>query len=81
MKSEKEVLLRLFLKHKLSQRQQDVAYLAIKGLTVNEMASELFIQDKTVKFHLTSIFLKMHVGSRIKLMHKCYRAIIDQMRF
>ena len=81
MKNELEVLERLFLSHNLSQRQQDVAHLVIKGMNVKEMAKEMHIQEKTVKFHLTSVFLKMQVSSKYKLMHKCYRAIFDQMRF
>lgn len=51
----------------LSRREAEVATLVISGLTNKEVASELFVTEKTVKFHLTNIFKKMHVKSRAQL--------------
>lgn len=51
----------------LTTREYEVATLVIKGLSNKAIASELFVTEKTVKFHLTSIYRKMHVKSRTQL--------------
>ncbi len=51
-------------KETLSQREIEVLRLAAKGMSNSEIASELFIAERTVKAHLTNIFNKMGCGSR-----------------
>ncbi len=48
----------------LSKREKEVLSLVSKGLTNKEIAKALFISEKTVKNHLTSIFRKLEVADR-----------------
>lgn len=49
---------------KLTKREKDVLELLVKGNTNKEMADIMFISEKTVKNHLTSIFKKLGVKDR-----------------
>lgn len=49
---------------KLTKRERDVLSLLVKGNTNKEMADMMFISEKTVKNHLTSIFKKLGVKDR-----------------
>lgn len=49
---------------KLTKREKDVLDLLVKGNTNKEMAQSMFISEKTVKNHLTSIFKKLNVKDR-----------------
>ena len=40
----------------LSNRESEVAELVSKGLSNKEVANQLFVTEKTVKFHLTNIY-------------------------
>lgn len=51
-----------------SKAQAEVAELLIKGLTNQEIADKLFVCEKTVKFHITSIFKIANVKCRSKFM-------------
>jgi Response regulator containing a CheY-like receiver domain and an HTH DNA-binding domain len=44
---------------RLTKREKDVLDLLVKGNTNKEMADAMFISEKTVKNHLTSIFRKL----------------------
>lgn len=55
----------------LSQREAEVAELVSKGLSNKEVANQLFVTEKTVKFHLTNIYKKMAVKSRAQLIVWC----------
>jgi DNA-binding CsgD family transcriptional regulator len=55
----------------LSNREAEVAELVTKGLSNKEVASQLFVTEKTVKFHLTNIYKKMNVKSRSQLIVWC----------
>jgi DNA-binding NarL/FixJ family response regulator len=48
----------------LTRRETDVLALLVKGNTNKEMADIMFISEKTVKNHLTSIFRKLGVKDR-----------------
>lgn len=54
----------------LSRREVEVARLASKGYTNNQIADELFISTETVKRHMASIFEKLNIESRKELMMK-----------
>ncbi len=71
-------------KETLSQREIEVLRLAAKGMSNSEIASELFIAERTVKAHLTNIFNKMGVGSRTDAIVKSLREgviILDEINF
>lgn len=55
----------------LSNREAEVAELVTKGLSNKEVANQLFVTEKTVKFHLTNIYKKMSVKSRAQLIVWC----------
>lgn len=49
---------------RLTKRERDVLLLLVKGHSNKEMAEAMFISEKTVKNHLTSIFRKLGVKDR-----------------
>lgn len=51
----------------LSKSEVRVAELIVKGISNKDAASQLFITEKTVKFHLTNIYKKLSVKSRAQL--------------
>lgn len=55
----------------LSNREAEVAELVSQGLSNKEVANQLFVTEKTVKFHLTNIYKKMSVKSRAQLIVWC----------
>jgi DNA-binding NarL/FixJ family response regulator len=48
----------------LTEREVEVLKLIAQGRTNKELASELFISEKTVHHHVSSIFAKIGVGNR-----------------
>ena len=54
----------------LTEREVDVLKLLQEGMQNKEIASALFISAKTVDHHITSIFFKLDVNSRVKAVQK-----------
>ena len=50
----------------LTARELEVLQLLARGLNNRAIADALVISERTVQAHLTSIFSKMHVGSRLE---------------
>lgn len=50
--------------HPLTPREQDVLSELTKGKSNREIASSLFVTEKTVKTHISNIFAKLHVQDR-----------------
>ncbi|MNG34406.1 Transcriptional regulatory protein LiaR [compost metagenome] len=48
----------------LTEREMDVLKLVAQGKSNQEIADDLFIGIKTVKFHVTNIFSKLGVDDR-----------------
>ncbi len=48
----------------LTAREKEVLLLLAQGMTNKEIASDLFITERTVKFHVSSILRKMDKGNR-----------------
>ena len=48
----------------LSEREQDGLPLVAEGLSNKQIAKELIIAESTVRYHLTSVFNKLGVGTR-----------------
>jgi DNA-binding CsgD family transcriptional regulator/tetratricopeptide (TPR) repeat protein len=51
----------------LTAREQVVARLVASGMTNREAAAELFVSVKTIEYHLSVIFTKLHIRSRREL--------------
>lgn len=48
----------------LTDREKEVLFCLVEGLSNKEIAGRLFISDKTVKIHVSKIFKKLNVKSR-----------------
>ena len=51
----------------LSGRELDVARLAARGMRTREIAGQLHISEETVKAHLKTIFQKLNIDRRSRL--------------
>jgi len=54
-------------KYGLSDREEEVMYLLLKGVSVKEIAEKLFISPGTAKNHVLRIYKKTNTHSRIEL--------------
>lgn len=55
------------IENRLTQKEIEVVYLILEGLTNDAIASKLSITPRTVKAHVSSIFTKLHVNDRLSL--------------
>jgi len=55
------------IENRLTQKEKEVAYLILEGLTNDAIASKLDITSRTVKAHTGAIFSKLHVNDRVSL--------------
>jgi DNA-binding CsgD family transcriptional regulator len=51
----------------LTDTERSVALLVAQGLTNRQVAARMFISPHTVKFHLSQVFRKLQLGSRVEL--------------
>ena len=68
--SAKEKIKRMYFSNEnesLTNRENEIASLAAKGLTNKEIADKLFISPNTVKFALKSVFSKLSIHRRSML--------------
>ena len=61
--------------HELSKRELQVAGKIMEGLSNKAIAAELFISERTVKFHCANIYKKLNIRSRTALIASCFRSI------
>ena len=54
----------------LSRREREVALLASRGETAQEIAERLLVSKRTVESHLVSIYAKLGVGSKTELIRR-----------
>lgn len=57
----------------LTPAELDVVRLVSEGLTNNEIATRLFISPRTVQAHLTHVYTKLDLTSRVKLVQEAAR--------
>ena len=62
--------MKFFKNHNLTNREQEVVAKLMFGKSNKEISELLFVTEKTVKFHLTSIYKKTRVKSRAQLLSK-----------
>lgn len=55
------------LREILTKKEFEIVYYAIKGLSNEEIATKLFIEETTIKFHLKNIFKKLNITSKVDL--------------
>jgi DNA-binding NarL/FixJ family response regulator len=60
---------RVFSKYNISQREQEIIRLILKGKTNKDIENKLFISLKTVKSHIYNIYQKLGVKNRLELIH------------
>jgi DNA-binding NarL/FixJ family response regulator len=53
--------------HSLSRRQQQIIEAIVAGCSNKDIASEMSLSERTVKYHLTRIFEKLGVSGRMEL--------------
>lgn len=63
----------------LTQRELDVLRLMAKGLRNKEIAAELFITERTVKFHANSIYQKLEVNGRTEAVSRAIQRGLVQL--
>jgi DNA-binding NarL/FixJ family response regulator len=51
----------------LTPHELQITAFVRRGSTNREIASALFVSDKTVEYHLANVFRKLHVRSRTEL--------------
>ncbi len=51
----------------LTSRERDIADLVLQGLPNKRVAAQLFISEKTVEYHLSNLYAKAGVRSRVEL--------------
>lgn len=61
----------LFLKHKLSRRELEIAQAVCECLSNKQIGEKLFISEKTVKSHISNILAKMGMKDRMQLVMFC----------
>lgn len=68
---------RTYPKDRLSDREAQIAACIVRGLTNSQTANELFVTDKTVKYHLTSVYRKLCVERRSELINLWFEKKLD----
>ena len=58
--------------YELTEREQQVTQLLVRGLAIDEIAQTLWISRHTVRDHVKSIFIKLDVSSRPELTAKLF---------
>lgn len=56
----------------LSHREREVIELLAEGMRDREIARQLFISDRTVKFHISNAVNKLNARTRIQAIHQAY---------
>lgn len=63
----------------LSKRELQVAQKIIEGLPNKSIANQLFISERTVKFHCANIYRKLEIRNRATLMASFFRQLYQPL--
>jgi DNA-binding CsgD family transcriptional regulator len=61
------------LKSSLPLQEREVVLLVSKGLANNDIATRLFVSPRTVQTHLTHVYTKLGLTSRVQLAQEVAR--------
>ena len=61
----------------LSKREKQIAMKILEGLPNKIIAAELFISERTVKFHCANIYRKLSINNRTTLIAIYYKDFYD----
>lgn len=64
---------------KLSPAEYRVCRLVAQGMTNNEIAEELIITERTVRWHMEQIFSKFSVNNRVKAANMFRKVYPDEV--
>jgi DNA-binding CsgD family transcriptional regulator len=64
---------------KLTRREEEVLSGLMKSLANKEIAAELNLSERTIKFHVSSLLAKFHVRGRMELVREASRQIPGAM--
>ncbi len=67
---------RIFSKYKISQREQEIVHLLLKGKSNKDIEDELYISIKTVKAHIYNVYKKFNVSSRLELINFIQKSVL-----
>ena len=62
-----------FLLNHLNQREREIVKFVGQGLNTRKIAKRLFLSESTIRHHLTAIYEKVGVSSRLELLIFAYR--------
>jgi DNA-binding CsgD family transcriptional regulator len=62
----------------LSNREKQIAMKIMDGLPNKLIACDLFISERTVKFHCANIYRKLDIRNRHALVAKYYRELLSR---
>jgi DNA-binding NarL/FixJ family response regulator len=61
----------------LSKREKQIAMKIMEGLPNKIIAANLFISERTVKFHCANIYRKLNISNRTTLIARYYKELYD----
>jgi DNA-binding CsgD family transcriptional regulator len=73
----REKIERFYENYGLSIREKEIAELILEGKSNDEIKDELFISVFTVKRHITNIFIKLDIRSRLQLIRMAMHAALS----